>query len=80
MVEPRELPPADAPELTRLDGDCDWWADRSAADVRAVLEATGVAVGVLHGDRLVAAARVPRDDRYYATVYDAVVVPDRPDE
>jgi len=89
----RELSPDDAPELTALYEEYEWWADREVEDVREALAGTEVAVGVeseaetapkASGDEpraedgdLVAAARVLTDYRYYATVYDVVVAADR---
>ena len=84
MADVRELFPEDAPELTALYEEYEWWEDREVADVRAALADTEVALGVeseagtasKRGD-LVAAARVLTDYRYYATVYDVVVAADR---
>lgn len=80
----RELTPEDAPALTALYAEYDWWADRTVEDVRAALRETGVAVGIETGNgdaaELVAAARVLTDYRYYATVFDVIVASDRRDE
>lgn len=77
MLRTRDLGPDDAPALTTLYSDYEWWADREVADVRAALDATEVAVGLEDGDELVAAARVLTDYTYYATVYDVIVATDR---
>lgn len=73
----RDLSPDDAPALTDLYGEYEWWADRDVEGVRRALENTEVAVGVEDGDRLVASARVLTDYTYYANVFDAVVAADR---
>lgn len=81
MPSARELAPADAQALTRLYGDYDWWDDRSVDDVRAALEETAVALGIVDSDgdataddpELVAAARVLTDYRYYGIVFDVIV-------
>jgi GNAT superfamily N-acetyltransferase len=73
----RDLTPADAPALTALYEEYDWWADRNVERVRVALEATEVAVGVdRDGEGLVAAARVLTDYAYYANVFDVVVAAD----
>ncbi len=83
MTEVRELSPADAAALADLYDEYEWFADRSPEDLRTALRETEVGVGVEtesadEGDaRLVAAARVLTDYRYYATVYDVVVAADR---
>jgi predicted GNAT family N-acyltransferase len=77
MTQVRELTPEDAPELTALYEDYDWWADREVADVRAALAAALAAVGVADDGDLVAAARVLTDYRFYATVFDVIVAADR---
>lgn len=76
----RELTPADAPALTGLYGDYEWWADREVEDVRRALAETPVAVGVDVDGDLVASARVLTDYTYYATVYDVIVAADRRSE
>jgi GNAT superfamily N-acetyltransferase len=73
----RELEPADAPALTSLYGEYDWWADREVDDVRRALAGTGLAVGIEDEGRLLAAARVLTDHVYYANVFDVVVAADR---
>lgn len=77
MSDVCQLSPADAPELTALYREYDWWADRDAADVRRALTETEVAVGIESAGELVAAARVLTDYTYYATVFDVVVAADR---
>lgn len=84
MPEIVDLTPEDAPELTALYGDYDWWADREVETVRRALESTDVAVGVRadsaasgEDGRLLAAARVVTDFVYYAKVYDVIVAADR---
>jgi GNAT superfamily N-acetyltransferase len=78
MPTVRDLTPEDAPALTALYEQYDWWADRDPARVRVALEATEVAVGVEDGSEgLVAAARVLTDYAYYANVFDVVVAADR---
>lgn len=77
MPSTRELSPDDAPDLTALYADYDWWADRDVDDVRTALRNTEVAVGVEDGGDLVAAARVLTDYAFYATVYDVIVAADR---
>jgi GNAT superfamily N-acetyltransferase len=72
-METVELGPDDAAELAALYEAYDWWADRSAADVRAALRQTMVALGVRDDGDLVAAARVVGDGVYYAKCYDVVV-------
>lgn len=73
----RDLVPGDAPALTDLYAEYEWWADRDVDDVRAALQGTDVAVGVEDGGSLVAAARVLTDHRFYATVFDVIVAADR---
>lgn len=73
----RDLTPADAPALTDLYGDYEWWADRDVEGVRRALEGTEVAVGIEAEGELVAAARVLTDGVYYATVFDVIVATDR---
>jgi len=77
VPETVDLTANDAPELTELYEAYEWWADRDVDGVYSCLEETDVAVGVRTGDRLVAAARVITDYRYYAMVYDVVVASDR---
>ncbi|WP_115865496.1 GNAT family N-acetyltransferase [Halorussus litoreus] len=78
MTTVRDLTPEDAPKLTALYEEYEWWADREVDDVRKALAGTEVAVGVEapSGD-LVAAARVLTDYTYYATVFDVIVAADR---
>jgi len=73
----RELTPADAPALTALYAEYDWWADREVEEVREALAGTEVAVGVEADGDLVAAARVLTDYVFYATLYDVIVAADR---
>lgn len=80
MTTVRDLDPADAPELTALYEDYEWWADRDVGDVRTALAETEVAVGVKADGDLVAAARVLTDYTFYATVFDVIVAADRRDE
>ncbi len=79
MTDVRDLTPEEAPELTALYGEYEWWEDREVEEVRAALAETEVAVGAWDEDedRLVAAARVLTDYRYYANVFDVVVAADR---
>ena len=77
MPAVRDLGPADAPALTALYADYEWWADREEADVRRALGETPVAVGLTEDGRLLAAARVLTDYVYYGTVFDVVVAADR---
>jgi predicted GNAT family N-acyltransferase len=77
MTRVRELEPADAPALTTLYGEYDWWADREVDDVRRALAETELAVGIEGEGRLLAAARVLTDYTYYANVFDVVVAADR---
>ncbi|WP_323172674.1 GNAT family N-acetyltransferase [Natrialba sp. PRR66] len=72
----RDLTPDDAPALTALYEEYEWWDDRDEAAVRDALAETAVAVGVEADGRLVAAARVLTDHTYYATVYDVIVAAD----
>lgn len=74
----RDLAPADAPALTALYGEYDWWADREEARVRQALAGSDVAVGVeTEAGELVASARVLTDHTFYAAVYDVIVAADR---
>lgn len=73
MTTVRELTPADAPELTALYTDYEWWADRTETEVRAALSETEVPLGVERDGALVGAARVLTDYQYYATVFDVIV-------
>lgn len=77
MVSVRNLISADAPALTALYEDYEWWADREVDDVRTALSETEVAVGVEDDGVLVAAARVLTDYTYYANVFDVIVAADR---
>ncbi len=77
MSTVRDLTQADASALAALYGEYDWWDDRTPEEVRVALEGTEVAVGVVRGDDLVAAARVLTDYTYYATVFDVIVATDR---
>jgi predicted GNAT family N-acyltransferase len=72
----RDLGPEDAPALTALYGEYDWWADREQSRVRRALSGSDVAVGVETDDGLVAAARVLTDHTFYAAVYDVIVAAD----
>ena len=72
-----ELTPSDAPELTALYEEYEWWADRTVEDVRDALSNTAVAVGIRDEGDLVAAARVVTDGVYYAKLYDVVVAESR---
>lgn len=72
-MEMIELSPADAPELTGLYAEYDWWANREKSEVREALEHTPLAVGLRDSGELVAAARVITDFVYYAKVYDVLV-------
>jgi predicted GNAT family N-acyltransferase len=77
MTRVRELEPADAPALTALYGEYDWWADREVDDVHRALAETELAVGIEAEGRLLAAARVLTDYTFYANVFDVVVAADR---
>lgn len=81
MRATRELTPSDAPALTRLYDEYDWFADRDVDDVRVALRETELALGVEVGSgetrELVAAARVLTDYQFYGVVYDVVVAADR---
>lgn len=77
MPQVRELGPADAPALTALYEEYEWWADREEAAVEQALEATELALGVEDDGELVASARVLTDYQYYATVYDVIVAEER---
>lgn len=76
MATVRELTPTDAPEVTALYEEYEWWEDRDVEGVRRALDATPVAMGVDDGG-LVAAARVLTDYQYYAKAYDVIVAADR---
>lgn len=80
MTSSRDLTPDDAPALTALYEDYDWWDDREVDDVRRALAETEVAVGVEDDGELVAAARVLTDYTYYANVFDVIVATDRRDD
>lgn len=88
MPTVRELSADDAEELAALYQDYEWWEDREESDIRAALEETEVAMGVVDeggggtGDdpELVAAARVLTDYVYYGMVFDVIVASDRRDE
>lgn len=81
MAAVRDLTPEDAPELTALYEEYEWWEDREVDDVREALAGTEVAVGVEALDGvLVAAARILTDYTYYATVFDVIVAADLRDE
>ena len=77
MPTVRALSPDDAPELTALYEEYEWWDDRTVSEVRDALAETEVAVGIEDGGDLVAAARVLTDYQYYANVFDIIVVADR---
>lgn len=77
MTTVRDLTPDDAPALTQLYEDYEWWADREVEGVCEALAETEVAVGVEDDGDLVAAARVLTDFTYYATVFDVIVAADR---
>lgn len=76
MATVRELTPDDAPALTRLYEDYDWWADREEPNVRRALAETDLAIGIEIEGELVAAARVLTDFLYYTMVYDVIVAED----
>lgn len=88
MPTVRELSTDDAEELAALYEDYEWWEDREVSDIRAALDETEVALGVVDeggggtGDdpELVAAARVITDYVYYGMVFDVIVASDRRDE
>ncbi|WP_232701835.1 GNAT family N-acetyltransferase [Halobacterium wangiae] len=80
MPTVRDLDPEDAPALTALYGEYEWWADRTVPEVRDALAETEVAVGVEDDSELVAAARVLTDYQYYANVFDVIVAADRRDD
>jgi predicted N-acetyltransferase YhbS len=80
IIETRDLTPDDAPALTTLYEEYEWWADREVEDVRKALAETEVAVGVFEDGDLVAAARVLTDFTYYANVFDVLVAADRRSE
>jgi predicted GNAT family N-acyltransferase len=77
MTDIRHLSPNDAPELTALYEEYEWWEDRDVEGVREALTETEVAVGVADDGELVAAARVLTDYTYYANVFDVIVAADR---
>lgn len=77
MATVRELEAGDAPALTALYEDYEWWEDRDVEGVHEVLLETDLGVCIEDDGDLVAAARVLTDFRYYATVYDVVVAADR---
>jgi predicted GNAT family N-acyltransferase len=77
MSRVRNLTPDDARELTELYEEYEWWEDRDVDGVRNALTETGIAVGVVDGGDLVAAARVLTDYTYYANVFDVIVAADR---
>jgi predicted GNAT family N-acyltransferase len=77
MPTVRALEPDDAPALTTLYGDYEWWNERDEAGVREALARTDLALGLTDEGRLIAAARVLTDFSYYATVYDVIVAADR---
>lgn len=85
MPNVRELTPTDAEELADLYQDYEWWEDRQVRDVRAALDETEIAIGVVddaagENGRMVAAARVLTDYVYYGMVFDVIVASDRRDE
>ena len=80
MPATRDLSPDDAPELTALYEEYEWWSDRSVSDVRDALAETEVAVGIEDDGELIAAARVLTDYQYYANVFDVIVAADRRDD
>jgi predicted GNAT family N-acyltransferase len=83
MADVRDLTPEEAPELTALYAEYEWWDDREVGEVRDALAETEVAVGAWDDGadgELVAAARVLTDYRYYANVFDVVVAADRRSE
>ena len=77
MTTVRELTVDDAPALTALYEDYEWWADRDIDAVRTAIAETEVAVCIEDADELVASARVLTDFTYYATVFDVIVAADR---
>lgn len=77
MTVVRELGPADAPALTALYDEYDWWADRETEEIQTALAGTDIALGVEQAGTLVAAARVLTDFRYYGVVFDVIVASDR---
>jgi len=77
MATTRELTPDDAPELTALHEEYDWWADREVETVRAAPAETDLAIGIDDDGALVAAARVMTDFTYYTAVYDVIAARDR---
>ena len=77
MTEVRDLTPDDAPALTALYEEYEWWEDREVEGVREALAETEVAVGLYAESDLAAAARVLTDYAYYATVFDVIVAADR---
>ena len=77
MTTVRELTVDDAPALTALYEDYEWWADRDIDAVRTAITETAAAVCIEDADELVASARVLTDFTYYATVFDVIVAADR---
>lgn len=77
MSSIRDLTPADAPALTSLYEEYEWWEDREVSGVRAALDETAVAVGIEDDGELVASGRVLTDYTYYANVFDVIVAADR---
>ncbi len=76
MTTVRDLSPDDAPALTALYEEYEWWEDRTVEDVRRALAGTEVAVGLEADGELVATARVLTDYTYYANVFDVLVATD----
>lgn len=76
MTTVRDLSPDDAPALTALYEEYEWWEDRTVEDVRRALGETEVAVGLEADGELVATARVLTDYTYYANVFDVLVATD----
>lgn len=77
MATARELTPDDAPELTALYEEYDWWADREIETVRAAPAEIDLAIGIDDDGALIAAARVITDFTYYTAVYDVIAARDR---
>ena len=77
MTTVRELTVDDAPALTALYEDYEWWADRDVDAVRTAIAETEVAVCIEDTGELIASARILTDFTYYATVFDVVVATDR---
>ena len=80
MPTVRDFTPDDAPALTALYEEYEWWADRTVPTVREALTETEVAVGIEADGELVAAARVLTDYQYYANLYDLIVAADHRDD